>query len=1045
MDLIYAPDSKEVSFFQQGAEGYLEYHYERHNRWNVDKSSFLIGGPVHDNIIAGFYERKHRHPAAIYRGQDGYLRYYYMHNGWKLQTLTRVGRVTGQIAAAYNKRNQPFVCFRGRDGYMHYATIHRKRWIVNNRSFRGLGKVGGRLAAIATPRGVECFFQGADGYVKRAYHNGRWRLEANAFRAGGKMQGDLSVIYARQRKHTEIFYRGVDGYLRYYFMHRRKWTVDARTFRRPAHRVAGPISAVFANQRNHSEVMYRGVDGYIHYFFLNRRGWQVDARTFRKWKVNGALGATFSPKQNHTAVVYLGADAAYHHYYIQGRWRHKLHRQTPVSGIGITNILGQLRGGTAVSTGVHRRVARRSIRRGCITKSNLRFAPTSPFTYRVQMCGASINGTLSQVSVRSVYNEQLKITDNTLKSIFLHHADLRTSLDRKFQPNVRRRTRSRTTSTSTVINLDDIVRKIKKEVERAIQKTERNLRSKARHLVESLVKAGGKAAVGKPTLLILKKITSKVAEMVIKEIKKPVTLDQFFSSSQHMLAGVRAKRVAAKATRINALITIAAGLALEVAAIPADVFLYCSGYSGAAKKCCVENRLTYNLVGLSFVVTTVILQAIVDAALIQPMSQALAAAIAGTAAAATLGLGAATQPIAHFLISTTLNVTMAITLLGWRFVFDQATKPLIPHVRPLVARVLSRLPSNLPCQGPCSPDNGPAMCKKGNSNWNFKKLKREEKRAKGMLRSRTICLRSKNGNKYVSADNNRRTLRANKSTCGANETLTLEYYDLGGKDSRGRMVYSGLRHGMVVYLKTRHNRYWTAHKNETLTADGTTRGAAQQFVLFALTGKTKGKMGPNGEIALLSTYDKYVVGLGREAMRADRTGRSTWETFHMSEKSNNQFNRVCFLNHSRKFIIGTPPSGLIIKASQLTRSKYPNLVNLKKFCTGWERHFLERVNKRVPLRSGDWVYIRTNYGKYWSAKRLTGIMVGNITKAQAWERFRIFKVGVRNGTPIAPGGRIHLQSAHGKWVSAESGGGSFLIANRGRPSGWETFHLIMER
>ncbi|TNE51908.1 MAG: hypothetical protein EP343_02420 [Deltaproteobacteria bacterium] len=85
-----------------------------------------------------------------------------------------------------------------------------------------------------------------------------------------------SALYARQRNNTEAFYQGRDGYLHYSYYHapQKRWMVDSYSFRKGG-KVLGALSAAYSNKRRHAEVFYQGVDGKYRHFYIGKRGWTV--------------------------------------------------------------------------------------------------------------------------------------------------------------------------------------------------------------------------------------------------------------------------------------------------------------------------------------------------------------------------------------------------------------------------------------------------------------------------------------------------------------------------------------------------------------------------------------------------------------------------------------------------------------------------------------------------------------------------------------------------------------------------------------------------
>ncbi|MDZ7995359.1 MAG: hypothetical protein RMX69_24595, partial [Nostoc sp. EspVER01] len=93
----------------------------------------------------------------------------------------------------------------------------------------------------------------------------------------------FAAVYAPQRSHSEVFFRGTDGYLYYYYVENGAWKYDNTSFR--ASQVSGDITAVYAPQRSHSEVFFRGTDGYLYYYYVENGAWKYDNTSFTSGRI----------------------------------------------------------------------------------------------------------------------------------------------------------------------------------------------------------------------------------------------------------------------------------------------------------------------------------------------------------------------------------------------------------------------------------------------------------------------------------------------------------------------------------------------------------------------------------------------------------------------------------------------------------------------------------------------------------------------------------------------------------------------------------------
>jgi hypothetical protein len=80
------------------------------------------------------------------------------------------------------------------------------------------------------------------------------------------------------------------------------------------------------------------------------------------------------------------------------------------------------------------------------------------------------------------------------------------------------------------------------------------------------------------------------------------------------------------------------------------------------------------------------------------------------------------------------------------------------------------------------------------------------------------------------------------------------------------------------------------------------------------------------------------------------------------------------------------------------------------------------------------VALKASNGQYVSAESGGGgIVVANRAKRDAWETFNLLDLG---------GGKVALQASNGMYLCAEGGGGGGVVANRTSCQSWETFKRI---
>ena len=108
-------------------------------------------------------------------------------------------------------------------------------------------------------------------------------------------------------------------------------------------------------------------------------------------------------------------------------------------------------------------------------------------------------------------------------------------------------------------------------------------------------------------------------------------------------------------------------------------------------------------------------------------------------------------------------------------------------------------------------------------------------------------------------------------------------------------------------------------------------------------------------------------------------------------------------------------------------------------CDSWERFVIEDANGG-GLKSGDAVFVRTHFNRYWSAQD-NGKLEANRTEKKSWEQFTIRKVKGSSGDLISSGDQVSFQGSHGKYVVADDDNKAH--ADRKDRGPWETFTVTL--
>jgi hypothetical protein len=142
-------------------------------------------------------------------------------------------KVHGSISAVYEpQRSHSAVFWHGADDYVHYMYLGGNGAWAHDGSSLTSEKVVGDIASafsVAENHSVVAFC-GASGYIQM-YHvpSGSWQLESN-FSKNQKVNGRISLCYATQRKHIEIFTEN-NSTGSYYYHNGSTLTVDDSTMK----------------------------------------------------------------------------------------------------------------------------------------------------------------------------------------------------------------------------------------------------------------------------------------------------------------------------------------------------------------------------------------------------------------------------------------------------------------------------------------------------------------------------------------------------------------------------------------------------------------------------------------------------------------------------------------------------------------------------------------------------------------------------------------------------------------------------------------------
>jgi hypothetical protein len=83
--------------------------------------------------------------------------------------------------------------------------------------------------------------------------------------------GDIVSTYSEGRKHSEVFLKGQDGYVHYFYVENNTWLHDGQSFK-----VAGRVDSLAAvyerGGRSSSALFVKGEDGFLTFTFSTEHG-----------------------------------------------------------------------------------------------------------------------------------------------------------------------------------------------------------------------------------------------------------------------------------------------------------------------------------------------------------------------------------------------------------------------------------------------------------------------------------------------------------------------------------------------------------------------------------------------------------------------------------------------------------------------------------------------------------------------------------------------------------------------------------------------------
>ena len=243
-----------------------------------------------------------------------------------------------------------------------------------------------------------------------------------------------------------------------------------------------------------------------------------------------------------------------------------------------------------------------------------------------------------------------------------------------------------------------------------------------------------------------------------------------------------------------------------------------------------------------------------------------------------------------------------------------------------------------------------------------------------------------------------------------------------------------VRDGSLVALGTSNGHYASALPDGSLLADAPHTLAWESFELQNFTDQT-GCLESGDEIALRGAHGLFAVAEPTGEALADRVNVGPWERFIvMFEQEPASLTARLETSHGTR-LLAEEGGGLTMtpRGDGTTPWEQLELVRLSDFVPD---HLLNETR----IRDGQAVALRTTSGSY-AAARGDELNADGVLESEQDVIFFITLIDDRDGDGfVSMNDDVALQSSHGKFVSAQPGGG--VHANRGAPLAWETFTLI---
>jgi hypothetical protein len=196
-------------------------------------------------------------------------------------------------------------------------------WMEDRQSFAATPVAGRVAATYSASRGhSEVFFRGEDGFLQHYYvEGGSWHHESAAFQDAslGPVSG-IAAAYDESLQSSTVVFVGDDARLHLYRLVGGAWEHTLL----PGGDVTGAVAAVYDAQRQSVGVFAQGIDGYLQYIYRDGQGtWIADTTSLRHARVGGAIAAVYEPQRQHPAVFFASEDRVVHYDYVSGgSWHH---------------------------------------------------------------------------------------------------------------------------------------------------------------------------------------------------------------------------------------------------------------------------------------------------------------------------------------------------------------------------------------------------------------------------------------------------------------------------------------------------------------------------------------------------------------------------------------------------------------------------------------------------------------------------------------------------------------------------------------------------